>query len=122
MQPRELDKQAAIEGHHWWFKARRRLLKSGFKFSLERTQAEILEIGAASGGNYSVCRQFGNYHALDLSTYALDICRRKGIVNRIHSDACSIPRDAKSFDVVVAFDILEHIEEDICGKLLLLLI
>ena len=112
MQPDELDKQAAVEKTHWWFRMRRALLTNGLSSPRLENNSRILEIGAATGGNFQVCQQFGNYYALDLSSYALGVCQGKGIGNLVRANGRSLPFDGDQFDAVIAFDILEHIEED----------
>lgn len=112
MRKEELEKQAAREGNHWWFVVRRDLLAHGFTRGACGEHPEILEIGAASGGNEPVCRRFGRYTAFDLSDSALDICRSRGIERLVRGDAESLPFAANSFDFVVAFDIFEHLQGD----------
>ena len=71
-----------------------------------------LDIGAACGGNTQVLMNNG-WHAtaLDFSSTGPQICRQRG-VTAIRGDATLLPFSPRSLDLVVAYDVLEHIEQD----------
>jgi SAM-dependent methyltransferase len=110
MEATELRTLVEVEDRHWWYKERRSLLAK----ELRRIPApgSALDIGAAGGGNTRVLRAFGwQPVALEYAPTAALIARERGL-NVIRADARVLPVRSGSMDLVTAFDILEHIEED----------
>jgi len=110
MQPDEIEKLAALEDDHWWYQERRAVLAKLLKqFG---TPGRALDIGAACGGNTRVLNENGwNATALDYSSTGPQICRERG-VTAVQGDATRLPFAQGSLDLVVAYDVLEHIDED----------
>lgn len=110
MEAAELSTLAAVEDRHWWYKERRSLLAR----ELRRMPAPglALDIGAAGGGNTRVLRAHGwRPVALEYAPTAARIARERGI-DVLRADARELPLRTESMDLVTAFDVLEHIEED----------
>lgn len=104
-----------IEGEHWWFCARRRILKSVIaRFAPCRTGLRLLEAGCGTGGNLRMLSEFGSLAAFELDDEARRIARRKLPID-VKSGRLpdGIPFAPGSFDVVVAFDVIEHVERDV---------
>lgn len=121
MSPAAYAEMAATQESHWWFAARRGILRS----RLERLQlpagADILEIGSGTGANLDLLAEFGRVVGLEMSREAIDFagqrpCSRSGAVTmrlgRCPEDLSGLPQ----FDLVCMFDVLEHIEDD-CASL-----
>jgi SAM-dependent methyltransferase len=110
MQTEEIEKLASLEEDHWWYQERRAVLNRLLKQLGNPGRA--LDIGAACGGNTRVLTQNGwRATALDYSTAGPEICRRRG-VTAVRGDATRLPFSPGSLDLVVAYDVLEHIDED----------
>jgi SAM-dependent methyltransferase len=110
MEATELRTLVTVEDHHWWYKERRALLAR----ELRRlpVPGRALDIGAAGGGNTRVLRAHGwQALALEYAPTAAQIARERGITV-IRADARELPVSTGACDLVTAFDILEHIEED----------
>lgn len=110
MEEAELRTLAAVEDQHWWYKERRNLLAR----QLRRLPGPglALDIGAAAGGNTRVLRACGwRPVALEYAPAAARIARERGI-DVVRGDARELPVRSGSVDLVTAFDVLEHIEED----------
>ena len=110
MEAAELRTLAEVEDRHWWYKERRSLLAR----QLRRlpTPGLPLDIGAAGGGNTRVLRAHGwRPVALEYASTAAQIARERGI-DVVRGDARELPLRTGSLDLVTAFDVLEHIEED----------
>lgn len=114
MEATEIRKLAALEDTHWWYRERRALLAR----SLRRLAAagarpgRALDVGAAGGGNTRVLRAHG-WHplALEYSADGAEVARERGL-DVIRADARHLPVGSASLGLVVAFDILEHFDED----------
>ena len=105
----EIHKLAELEDTHWWYRERRHLLARSIA-ALRPGRA--LDIGAAAGGNTRVLRSHGwQAVALEYGTEGTVIARERGIPV-IRADATRLPVTSGSLDLVVAFDVLEHIADD----------
>ena len=110
MKPAELQLLTSLEDRHWWYKERRAILAR----ELRRLPAtgQALDIGAAGGGNTRVLQEHGwRALALEYSDSVADVAKARGI-SAIRADARDLPLRSGSCELVTAFDILEHIDED----------
>ena len=109
MDPNEIRKLAALEDTHWWYRERRYLLARQIR---TMQPGHALDIGAAAGGNTRVLRECGwDAMALEYSEDGAQIARERGLPV-VRADALTLPFPDGSLDLVVAFDVLEHIEDD----------
>jgi SAM-dependent methyltransferase len=106
----EVRKLAALEDRHWWYRERRALLSRELRRLGDTGVA--LDIGAAGGGNTRVLRRYGwRAIALEYGADGAAVARDRGL-DVLRADARAVPVRSASTGLVVAFDILEHIEED----------
>jgi SAM-dependent methyltransferase len=111
MEATELRKLATLEDRHWWYRERRALLARGLRKVGPAGRA--LDVGAAGGGNTRVLKKHGwRPVALEYSELGAEIARERGL-DVMRADARFLPLATGSMDLVVAFDILEHIEDDV---------
>ena len=105
---------AELEDRHWWFVARRGLIAQSLSQSLELPEvARILEAGCGTGGNLQLLSRFGEVSGFEPDGEARNTALRKGNfdVREGHLPG-KIPFDEESFDLVVALDVLEHLDDD----------
>jgi SAM-dependent methyltransferase len=106
----EVRKLAAVEDRHWWYAERRHLLRRALR---GLTPGRALDIGAAGGGNTRVLREGGwRPVALEYTAEGSQVAQERGLAV-IRGDATKLPLDTDSMDLIVAFDVLEHIEDDL---------
>ena len=109
MESTEVRKLAALEDTHWWYRERRHLLA---KALAGVTPGPALDIGAAGGGNTRVLRDLGwTPVAMEYGPDGAEVAHERGLA-AVRADARYLPLADGSLTLVVAFDILEHIEED----------
>ena len=109
MDAQEIESLAALEDKHWWYRERRALLRRELK---GYAPGRALDVGAAVGGNTRVLRELGwQALAVDYSPTAVAIAKQNGI-EAIEADACDLPLGSSQYDLITAFDVLEHIEDD----------
>ncbi len=109
------DVTAAVEARSFWCRTRNRVLTHVFRRFTDRGRPlDVLEIGCGIGGVIGALREVGNLRLTGSEIYiqGLKYARAKmPDVDFIQLDATAIPfRD--QFDVVGAFDVLEHIDAD----------
>jgi SAM-dependent methyltransferase len=110
MEATEIRKIAALEDKHWWYKERRVLLDR--ELTRLGDPGRALDIGAAGGGNTRVMRSRGwSPLAIEYSAAGAEVARERGL-DVMRADARCLPVRSGSFDLVTAFDVLEHIDED----------
>jgi SAM-dependent methyltransferase len=89
---------------YWWYRARSELLRTIVEEHIGDPET-LLDVGSADGPSVSWMRTRGRRVALDLDFAALtpgDVC----------ASAMAMPFHDGSFDVVAAFDVLEHCEPE----------
>lgn len=109
------DVTAEVESRSFWCRTRNRILTDTFRrYTDQARPLEVLEIGCGIGGVIGALRTLQNLRLTGSEIYiqGLQYAREKmPDVEFIQLDATNIPfRD--TFDVVGAFDVLEHIEQD----------
>lgn len=109
MEGTEVRKLAALEDTHWWYAERRYLLGNMIR-SLAPGRA--LDVGAAGGGNTRVLRDAGwRVAALEYGADGAQVASERGLPV-LRADATLLPVASESLDLVVAFDVLEHLVDD----------
>ncbi|HXW47165.1 MAG TPA: class I SAM-dependent methyltransferase [Streptosporangiaceae bacterium] len=110
MDAAELELLTSVEDRHWWYKERRAILARELR-SLPGPGLAV-DIGAAGGGNTQVLARHGwQALAIEYSATAAEVARSRD-VPVARADARELPLKSDSCPLVVAFDILEHIQED----------
>jgi SAM-dependent methyltransferase len=127
--PREMQQHTysimyEVEGKHWWFVGRRRIIESFLEnvsreLTADRSQEagslNILDIGCGTGANLQMLSRFGVAEGVDVSVAALDFCRARGLAKVKQGAAESLPYGDASFDLVTGLDVVEHLDDDIAG-------
>lgn len=102
------------EEFYWWNIGRREILKSVFNQHLVfKRGLSILDIGCGAGGNIKILGDFGSVTGLDISEEALKFAKtHRAFKDLVMGDAEHLPFQNESFDLVSAFDVLEHVPND----------
>jgi len=107
-----------VEGTHWWFAGRRRIIESFVEKicrDLGKERPRILDVGCGTGANLEMLAQFGEAEGVDVSADALAFCRARGLANVRQGAAEKLPYEDGSFDLVTALDVVEHLDDDTAG-------
>ena len=101
----------ALERNHWWFLARAEILKSLIRKYISPTKPfKILNVGVATGATSILLQQFGEVTSLEYDKDCCEFVRLNVGIDVIHGSLTELPFLDSNFDLVCAFDVLEHIE------------
>src|ERR1043165_9039852 len=73
-----------VEGSHWWFVGRRKILESFLDGIVSRlatpdSRLRILDVGCGTGANIEMLSQYGDAEGVNVSDDALEFCHKKGL-------------------------------------------
>jgi len=107
-------REAQAEASHWWFVGRRKLLAAEIARSGIPLSARVLDVGTSTGTNFRMLRDLGFtcVRGIDYSEDAIRFCASKGFGPVVRGDVRSMPFRDSSFELVIASDIIEHVEDD----------
>ena len=102
-----------LERQHWWFRVRAKIIAERLEAQLDgRRDLRILNIGAATGRSTELLSAYGKVTSIE---YDADCCaytnERLGL-NILNASILELPFEKEEFDLVCAFDVIEHVEED----------
>lgn len=104
--------QYRLESENWLKAARRDLLASMVgKATGGRTDLEILDLGAGVGQNVPSLLRFGAVDVLEINEIGLQVLRTIDGIRDIFDQPVPFSLDRR-YDVIVATDVLEHLEDD----------
>lgn len=110
MQTGEFEKMRALGGTHWWFLGRKQLLRS--LLGEASPDGLILDAGCGTGLAEDVLSGLGEVVGIDIAPEALSdrpsACPECLCLASINP----APFPDRTFDLIVALDIIEHIEDD----------
>jgi len=102
-----------LEMNHWWFLARRRILLDQINRMLgNRKYNKILDAGCGTGGILQFLEKYGDVYGIDVSPEAVRFCHQRGYRIVQGSLTEELPFEESSFDIITAFDVLEHLSDD----------
>jgi SAM-dependent methyltransferase len=111
------DRMAELDQDHWWFLARRRILKR----LIERVvcppqRAKILEVGCGTGHNLAMLKSFGSLDACELDRCARTVANKR-LPGKVKSaklpDLSMFKRSG--YDLIALLDVLEHVPDDLAS-------
>ncbi len=112
MEDRLYSQLYALEDSHWWFEGRRAVidvLLSGVDLP---PAARILDAGCGTGRQLQEYARLGRAEGFDPSPVAVEFCRARGLEGVRQGTLEAPPYDDRSFDLLCASDVLEHVADD----------
>jgi SAM-dependent methyltransferase len=108
------DRMAELDELHWWYRARREVLRELIRRRIGLpADARILEVGCGTGHNLPMLGGFGRLDAIEVDGAARAIASRRlghAVMDAPLPQLAGVPTGA--YDLIAMLDVLEHIEED----------
>ncbi len=109
----EYEKMHALEDTYWWFQGRKDIIRSMLSACLpgEPRPGRVLDVGCGTG---LMLRELAPWRpvGLDFSSHALEFSRGRGLENLVRGDVVRLPFADNSLDLILALDLMEHVERD----------
>jgi SAM-dependent methyltransferase len=102
-----------LEREHWWFSARAGILMSHIRrVFANRTDLKILNIGVATGYSSQLLQQFGTVTSIEFDEECYEFTRDVVKIPIQQGSILELDFPDNTFDLVCAFDVIEHVEDD----------
>lgn len=109
MDAEEIARSAALEYRHWWYAARRALVRRTVR---DWPAGRAIDVGCGMGGNTAVLRELGwRAVGVEYTDTGADIAAGRGIPV-VQGDGRVLPIADASVDLVLSTDAWEHIDDD----------
>jgi 2-polyprenyl-3-methyl-5-hydroxy-6-metoxy-1,4-benzoquinol methylase len=106
-----------LQKKHWWFVTRKAIvLDTIAKYFVAPSGARVLDIGCGSGLMLNSLERIGETYGMDMSDEAIKFS--KEIFNgRVEKGFLPdrIPYDENFFNLIVALDVIEHVDDDLAS-------
>ncbi|HVI06030.1 MAG TPA: class I SAM-dependent methyltransferase [Sphingomicrobium sp.] len=111
------ERMAELDQDHWWFLARRRILKRLIERVVRPPEkARILEVGCGTGHNLAMLKAFGSLGASELDRCARAVASKRlpgKVRNAKLPDLSMFKRNG--YDLIALLDVLEHVPNDLAS-------
>lgn len=106
-----------LELEHWWLRGREHILKTIIRHKLDYADCDdanckkILNVGAATGRTSEWLTSFGDVSSVEYSAECARMAEQFTKMPITVASAEDLPYPDHHFDLVTAFDVIEHIED-----------
>lgn len=108
-----------FEERHWWFRSRRDLIRMQVSRAVDDLKVSgrkprIVDVGCGTGFNLSLLGEFGEVVGADRFRPEHEEFRLAHAFQLLDVER-DLPNHRAGFDLVTAFDVLEHMDDDVAG-------
>lgn len=109
---------AERERTYWWHVGRLKIIKTYIAAALGKTgskknQPKLLNVGCGTGGTVDMLEGFGTLDNVDISDDAIKFMKQNGHTRVTKVKDINLPFKDATYDLVGAFDVLEHIDKQV---------
>jgi SAM-dependent methyltransferase len=101
-----------LERSNWWFLARLQIIRTQVKKISSNNKLNILNIGVSTGASSQMLQEFGEVTSIEYDQFCVDFVNAKTNLNVQQGSILELQFDNNQFDLVCAFDVIEHVEDD----------
>jgi SAM-dependent methyltransferase len=101
-----------LEDGHWWFRSRRRLVWALLRRAGVPPSPRLLDAGCGTGRNLVEFGSLGEAEGVDFSDEAVAFCHERGLHGVRNARVEELPFPDGRFDLILATDVIEHLEDD----------
>ena len=102
-----------LERVNWWFTVRRRILRDRIHRQLQSPKGiQSLNIGAATGTTSDMLTEFGEVMSVEYDQECCAFTKTFLSSPLIQGSITELPFENNSYDLVCAFDVIEHVADD----------
>jgi SAM-dependent methyltransferase len=105
-----------LERRHWWFVAREKIITGYIKKLIIKNHLQqdirILNVGCSTGRSSEYLSQFGHVTSIEYDKFCCEFAAEKTGLEIIHGSVTELPFEDRTFDLVCAFDVIEHVADD----------
>ena len=117
MEEKFYEEYAQIEATHWWFEGRRAIFDTILRSLELPPDALLLDLGCGTGANLNFLSSYGRAVGLDWGAAAARYASARTSVPVFRGDVKTLPFKTNSIDLITAFDLIEHIDDDVqCAR------
>jgi SAM-dependent methyltransferase len=104
------------ERKHWWFKVRAKIIRDVLKKYCDSGKSyNILNVGVATGHTSELLSEFGKVTSVEYDKECCSFLSKALSIEAINASIIDLPFESNAFDLVCAFDVIEHVEDDNAG-------
>ncbi len=109
----EHERLAHFEEWYWWHRGRQAIVRR-LLAHYAPPGARILDVGCGTGATTLALRRQAPVVGMDVGRHALQIAHGRGLAVA-RASATSLPARPGAFDLVLALDVLEHLDDDVAA-------
>ncbi len=106
-----------LERQHWWFVAREKIISNYLKKIIDdkilnHPELKILNVGCGPGRSSQYLSSFGEVTSIEYDKDCCEFASERTGLQIINGSITELPFQDEMFDLVCAFDVIEHVEND----------
>jgi SAM-dependent methyltransferase len=101
-----------LDDNHWWYRGRRRIIRSELQRLALPTGVSVLDAGCGSGRTLIELAGYGTVHGIELDPGAAQVARGRGAGEVRIGRLEELPWAAETFDLITCLDVIEHTPDD----------
>jgi len=103
-----------LERHNWWFQVRLKIIHQLIKKQVGDIKTlKVLNLGIATGASSEMLTDFGHVTSSEYDAETCEFLRTQLKMEVVQASITELPFENNTFDLVCAFDVVEHVEDDV---------